>query len=549
MKYYRKEPLFALVVIMFVFSIMLGSCVKDILDLTNVSGVEVEDDYNPEFAVPLVHANLSAMDFIRKYEVDDLVRIEDDYLMTIIYKSKDWYGYARDYIEIPDQQFNFGPLVYNTGGSDSIRVTSNILFDESNDYMLNFNAGEEILFLEVKSGLLLLHIQSDFQRSGEIELSLPNVQKDGSPYTKTIPINRTWPKVDFIDTIDLRGFDFDLSKGGTAVNSLQANYTITLFSNSRFVHASDEVNIQANIKDIEFAYIEGYLGEDNFPYSADTMKLSIFDGTEADRVTFIDPKLIVNINNSTGLPIRVDPPYFNSYSKKSGDLALAGSLVSNPIDIAYPGPSQIGQVVNTQVIANKDNSNIDDVVNHMPKYINYDLNIRSNPDGKTYNNFALDTSYIKVNVGLELPAYGRSEAWEFDFPAEVDPLDFDLDMIEEAEFTFIIENEFPIEINVQLYIMDSNETIIDSLLDKGNYLIAPAQIGSDFRTISATKAITKILIDEARLQNVADMRKVKAVVCLSTNNGGQDDVKIYADSRLDVKLGLRTKLKVDLNEL
>ena len=149
---------------------------------------------------------------------------------------------------------------------------------------------------------------------------------------------------------------------------------------------------------------------------------------------------------------------------------------------------------------------------------------------------------------MELPAFGRSEKWEFDFPAKVDPIDFDLKIIEEAEFSILIENDFPIEIALQLYILDSNEMVIDSLLDNDEYFIESAQIGTDYRPVSTTKAVTKIIVNRTRLDNVAQMRMVKAVLTVSTKNKGTEDVKIFADSRLDLKIGLRTKIKLNLNE-
>jgi len=549
MNYFNKKHVVAIGTLLILFSLILGSCVKDILDLTNIKNVHIEDDYNPDFAVPLLHANLSALDFADKYDVSELIRIEDDYLITILYKSRDWYGYAKDYIVIPDQHFSLGPLVYNTGGDDSVRVTTNILFDENQEHSVLFNDGEEIVFLEVKSGFLILNVHSTFPRSGQLELSIPYAKQNGLPYSKTIPLNWNWPSITLTDSIDLSKVEFDLSKGGTLFNTVPVEYIITLNPNSRFVHASDEINITADFKDVKFAYIEGYLGAEIVPYSADTMSLTLFDGTEADRVSFVDPKIKVNVYNSTGLPIRVDPPYFSSFSKKHGELELSGSLVNSPIDIIYPLPSEVGVTKYTLVEANKSNSNLPQVVNNMPKYINYDLTVRTNPDGKSYSNFALDTSYVKVNVDMELPAYGRSEEWAFDFPTKVDPIDFDLKIIEEAEFSIVIANDFPVEIAVQLYIIDSSETIIDSLMDKSDYFIAAAHIGVDHRTITPAKSVTKIVFNEDRMENIAKMRKVRAVVCLSTKNKGQEDIKIFADSRIDLKFGLRTKLKVNLNDL
>ncbi|MBC8344380.1 MAG: hypothetical protein ISR55_04695 [Bacteroidetes bacterium] len=549
MKYDRKLPVLFTGLIVIAFSIILGSCLKDIRDLTNIRSAQIEDDYNPEFAVPLLHANISALDFANKFEVDDFIRIEEDYLVTILYKSNTWYGYARDFIQIPDQQYHLGPLTFNTGGSDSIRVTSNILFDENLDYTINFLDGEETVFLDVKSGILVLNIVSSFPRSGQLEFTLPYAKKDNFQFAKTIPLDYHWPQISIQDTIDLTGIEFDLSKAGTTYNTVPVKFAITLNQNSRFVHASDQIQITTEFKDMEFNYIEGYLGARDIPYSADTLKLSIFDGTDASKVTFIDPKLKVNTYSSTGMPIRVDPPYINSFSKSQGSLQLTGAVVASSIDVGYPKKTEIGDVIFTGIIADKDNSNIPDVINRMPKYIDYDFIVHTNPDGKIYDNFALDTSFVKVNMELELPAFGRSEEWIFDFPVKVDPIDFDLKIIEEAELNLLIENEFPVELAIQLYILDSTETIIDSLLGKNNYLFAPATIGADYRTISTTTASTKILINSDRIDHIGNMRKIRALVYLSTNNKGQDDVKIFADSRLDLKLGLRTKLKVNLNDL
>ncbi|MFC2114124.1 hypothetical protein ACFLRI_02120 [Bacteroidota bacterium] len=524
-------------------AILTSSCLKDIRELSNIKGVKIKDSFKPEFAIPLVHANLSIIDFVNQFKIDSLVRIDDDNLVSVIYKSNEYYGYARDFILITDQQFGVGPLSYSTGGSDSIRVSNNIYFDENIDNSVVFFEGEEMVKADLKSGKLVLNINSDFPRSGKLDIDIPGLTKSGVPFSKSIPLTYKWPSINIVDSIDLKDYHLDMTKQGTAFNTISIRYRITLNNNPSYIHTGDEVNVQTTFENVKYSYIEGFFGNKDIPYSADTLKLSIFDDSGVKRIYFADPKITVHCFNCTGLPVRMSPPFINSYSKEFGEKQLTGPAVASPIDINYPAISEVGQIKYTQLLAVKSNSNIVDVVNNMPRYMAYDFTLTTNPDGKTHSNFALDTSYVKVYYDVELPAYGRSEEWSLDLDTDIDKIE-ELDMLESIQFNILAKNEFPIDVSVQVYVLDSAENLLDSLMGSQQYMIGSAQIDANYKLINPNIQLTQIIFDNDRLLNLEDMRKLRVRVLLSTMNQGSENVKIFADSRIDIKMSMKTKLKV-----
>jgi len=203
----------------------------------------------------------------------------------------------------------------------------------------------------------------------------------------------------------------------------------------------------------------------------------------------------------------------------------------------------MGQIATTTLLLDKNNSTIKPAINIAPQYIVGAISAQSNPSGIPTTNFVLDTSRFTVNAQLELPLWGK--AWDFILQ---DTIAFDYQSttpmdVEWAEFKLILDNGFPIDGKCQLYFVDSDYAVLDSLLNPFQQALVSAIPGSppDYRVVSNTKTTTKIRWDGPRWAHLATCKHILVRAYLNTANSGTTIVKIYSDYGLDTRLGVRVQ--------
>jgi len=527
---------------MIVISVGFNSCIKDLL---SIKDVKIEDDFNPSMAVPIVNAELSLVEMLKVANQDSISKIDPDNFMRLIYESFTQRFYANSFINIPSQQFNAGPFKHNTGGNDSIRVNLPIYFSDTKNHNFNFPGGEELNKMYLKKGRLVVRIISSIRRSGELEIKITGSKmKNGNDFLKTIPITYSGsPQIYVYDTIDLSGFKFDLSVGGTTHNTLQVVYTISLNQNANYIRKNDQVAVDVYLQQLEFSYLEGYLGSHNLEYNQDSIVMELFKNVEKNKIRFTDPKLIFHFGNSMGLPIRMSSPDVTCYSGKT-TIDLSGNFTSVNHDLNYPLIAEAGSIKTTDVIANKGNSNIRDMVNEAPSHFTFDMNIQANPGTKTYDNFVTDTSYLEVKSELNMPLYGNARDYNVEFDLSVDS--FDMEMIELFQLNFLSENGLPIDINLQIYLADTGRVILDSVIESTSMLFKSGLTDTSGKVIKPTKALTKIIISKDKIAANPLLSRFIIRITASTTDKGTKDIKVYANNRLNLKASLFVKIKYDI---
>jgi hypothetical protein len=126
-----------------------------------------------------------------------------------------------------------------------------------------------------------------------------------------------------------------------------------------------------------------------------------------------------------------------------------------------------------------------------------------------------------------------------------DTVDFDGGDTEDMETALIrifSVNAFPVEIKLQVYMLDEAYLVLDKLMDGDGFLLPPAAHAGppDYRITAPARSTTDIAFDALKMQK---LRKSKYMVIsgeLSTTN--QEFVKIYKDNYLKVDVGVKAKV-------
>jgi hypothetical protein len=523
--------------------IMLQSCYKERMGWENIHG-----EYQPDVAAPLVHSNLTMRDILNDYDHNDLFVEDGSHFLYLIYNNRVFSQRAEDFIYIPNQYLNTNYSFSVTGslpyGTDAVAppYSFNTSFTTPN--------GERLDELFVKSGLMRFVISSsDMNQNATIRISIPSATLSGIPFQKDINYSFGMTTT---ASLDLTGYKIVFDNSGSNVNSLAITYQVTVHGTGNPNNSPYNFSMGESFENLKYSKLIGDFKQHAFILNNDTVEVRINNNNFSGHIDFENPKAHFYIQNSFGMPIALNLSSFRSksYVNPPYDVNITG--ITNPIVISYPNFSQIGDSALTQIHLDKTNSNINDAINTAPKLFIVDVAGLSNPAGGTNTNFVTDKSAFNVNMEIELPLYGKS--WDFIVQDTLNVnFGIDLDNVKKIYFRINTQNAFPAEARMQVYFIDPDNIIIDSLMTPLQQVVAAAPVGPgpDYRTTTSVHKLTETMFEGERVKRLANVEKVIVKGYLNTTNcyssGSTQLVKFYSDYGLDTHISFRAILNVEYN--
>jgi hypothetical protein len=152
---------------------------------------------------------------------------------------------------------------------------------------------------------------------------------------------------------------------------------------------------------------------------------------------------------------------------------------------------------------------------------------------------------------MELPLWGYVYNFNSRDTADVDLTDLfnDYNPLKRALVRIDIQNGFPVEAYGQVYFVDENYQILDSVFyTYEERILAAAEVDANGRVLDYSRKVTKIEYDQDRLDK---LRTCKYVVyggqANSTASQANEVVKIYKDYRIKFDIGFEVDLEVGGN--
>jgi hypothetical protein len=177
------------------------------------------------------------------------------------------------------------------------------------------------------------------------------------------------------------------------------------------------------------------------------------------------------------------------------------------------------------------------MIENLPDKLGYSMKIITNPLGNVSgsNDFIYSDQLLKARMKMEIPLSFIATDLTL-----VDTLNLNIQSpggtrdIHSGTITLIANNGFPLEASIQLYLLNENNQITDSLYTYPN-IIDQAPVNSSLRSVGkkATKLISEV--SESKMNLIYNSKKVKLKVKFNTISNTQY-IKIYSDYSIDVKL-------------
>jgi hypothetical protein len=528
-------------------SLLTFGCIQDAVntidDLNDLNRITMD----PGIAVPLVSSSINLGDLLKQVGENDFVYIDEDNLIHLKYRGELFSLTPSDFLSIPDQSVRgsvaMNPLqiaAFNSSGTVSTTYRLTLPFDADP--------------VEIDSMLMLvcnavLNVNSDIPHDVSIVLSIPEIRLNGQGFKLNVDL----PKGSSNQTIstNLNSYWIDCTKSFVEpFNHLDLEFTIRIDRNgSDPLTSTQEIDVDFGLLYNEYNEFYGYANNQNVSaLTVDTFDIPALNDYVSGDFGLSDPRIKIIMENSLGVAVQAKPLVFRAVTNQ-GEVDITG--IPDPLNLPRPADkSEIGVSYSDSVVLDGSNSNLGTVLNTGTKQVIYDFDVQVNPAGTVGRNFASRPDEAKVIVDVDIPLHGYADGLilEETRPFELETSDLEnLDMLEEAMLRIYLENEFPIDLGVQLYFEDDNGNVLDSLINPYSLLLESATVGTQGEIISKTTSTKDITVKGTQLEDIKLAKQIRIRVTLNTfkEGGNVVPVKLFSTYDLFIKMGLQAKANID----
>lgn len=527
----------------------LTGCYKDNFDFDKMKQDPVT--WEPDIAFPIVYSSMNAEEIISISDSTNIYQYDSDNFITLIYRRRVFSQTVNDFFQFPFNQqvsenMSFGAVEiaqFTSNGSASTTTNSGVIFGISGP------GGSQLDHVVFHSGTMTISFTSDFEHSGTLQVSMPEMKLNGVPFLQSYPINYQSGTVNYTIDIPLAGYEMNLNSG-SGPNTVPIDYTLTLNQgNGAAPTPLNQVQVNHSFQEMVMQYADGDFGNFSLVINPGEVDLDVAKGVHGGSLYFEDPRFKLHVKNSIGAEIRVglDQLYATG---NAGQLNIDVSSLIPSGQFTIPGAPSPGDSATLDFYFTQDNSNIKQVVNDDYNKVYHDLSAEVNPNGPA-TNFASLNSSIEVIADVELPFWGYSNHFTIIDTVEVpfdDASDF-ADNIEHGLLRINSVSHFPVDGLLKLYFADSNHVVLDSVLTDGSYIIRSGQVNADGKTIASTQTNNDIELDTARINSLFDSRYLLLYADMTTTDNAGRNIKLYSEDSIEIRIGLRVKLKAQPSDI
>jgi hypothetical protein len=490
---------------------------------------------------PLAHASMSIDNLV----TDSLITADANGAIRLVY-SNQFLGLNTDTLfDIPDttigDYFSL-PLSGTLNPGDPIANQSS-----NTTYALG---NVELVFAILSQGKIYLTLQNDVQARIVVNYQIPGADLNGVPFDTTFTVNAApGPNVPTFANLvfDLSNYAIDFT--GSAQNNV--NTIALLFSamidpteNPVAVTNQDSVGYSNTFSGVKPFYMRGYFGSEITAIGPETSDFSFFSKIRSGSIGLDSLTMSLHIDNYLGMDARLTINNIWSENSRTGQsVYLANSVIGSPFNVnrgTYTNSWPPVTPSSYDFIFNNANSNARALVENMPDRLGYDLTLFTNPLGNVSgnNDFFFANYAIDARLDVEMPLNFFASQLVVEDTIEADFASMEnKESILDGILTLHAQNSFPFSAAVQIYLLDANGLVTDSIVAlpnvinsgattmSGQYLVSSGFASSEIR-IPLTGSQTQSLLNSSRLLFQATF----------DTNSAPNYAKVYMQNRLDLQL-------------
>lgn len=415
------------------------------------------------------------------------------------------------------------------------------LFLNKNEQKLYKFGDAKLSFITIKSGFINFKVSNSVKEAILMTYSIPLAKKNGVSFefSELIPAATNVPFV-FSKKIDISGFTLDMrGVNGMGANIIGTNLKARLDPDGAATPITPLDFFIADIRFDEFVlnYAKGYFSSVDINLD-DVSKMDVFSIIKAGTFDLENISLALDIVNGFGVDAQMIIDEMASLNSVTGNSVLLHSaILGHSINVmrATETGNPSAPVSPTVYPINFDNSNIKQMFENMPNRITFKINGLTNPMGNISagNDFYYDGNGLKLKLKLDLPLSLKTsdltliDTVKFNFESSSDK-----NKITKGTFNLIADNGFPFDALLQLYMIDENNTVVDSLLF--NNLVLAAPLGSNNIVNAIKRTVISAPLPASKIDKLYQTKKMAIKVIFNTNNSQY--LKLYNYYKIDLKL-------------
>lgn len=494
-------------------------------------------EWDVDVAFPIAKSHLNISNFFG----DTIFKADQNGLLHIAF-SKDLINYTIDsLVKLPDTTVEVGQKFFiNIPLNPGIQIYSNAL---SNDKEIKFdvNNGVELNKAIVKKGNLKIEYVNSYAQP----LTFNYLINSATLWGNQLSINQVvGGNSTLVKMYPLDGYNINLTGlSGNKINTLVQTYTISTDASGLpdTLRSGQGLVIKLSFVDIVPEYIQGYFGTQDLSFGPDSSSFAGLANFNPNNLILTKSAINFRIINEFGIEmsssintmksIKTSP--FNEVNLNSGNLlqsinvSRAGKTnnSSNPV---FPWIKQIN--------INSTNSNLNAFLQNLPNYLGYSVNAKLNPLGNISgaNDFAYYGRGLKVIADVDIPLALSANYFSLVNYSKVDLTNLkEINNVNSGEIFLQARNNYPFKAQIQGYMLNDQNQIIDSLFIPGQNIIESGITDVNNNVINYLDSRLTATFNKDKLINLTMCKQIKFISYLYLPNQ-PTPIKINENNYLDL---------------
>lgn len=527
----------------------LSSCQKDNFQLEKLSD---EMEIHTDLVAPLIHGSMGMGEIVAEFDSSGYVGEFEDgliyltYADTIVDVRVDTLDlmvdglYTEIYFEI---EVAGDPNFIGSAIGDTVHImkTKYFGFESRGDNRL-----DSIVF---KEGELLTEMESTFQHAGFLTISSPDMRdSNGDPYSYTMVISNSSGNYTWSESVDLDGYFLKADQQGDS-SVFRMDYDFAVINSGNPINPGDFCEINSSFLDMGFYSLYGYVDPNEVVTESGVLDIPIYaDFPELSHLKVADPRISIFTESSMGIPFELTLDSVIA-TAEDGSTDTLEFYEGQPFIIPAPDITMVGETAYGEFYINKQTSNFQDILNMAPHTLSY--RVTGDIGSQNQSHFLLDTSRFMTEMEFLLPLdlafteYSLSDTLEFALGSD----GIDTSFVKDVVVNLSTVNELPIELGLQVYLLDASSTVLDSLFNGDPVFLSSSSVNSEGKLLQASEDSHSVEFPAEKLGILEQTEYIWIKARLVTAEAGVPFVKFYSNYSLDFEISFSAELRINTREL
>jgi hypothetical protein len=529
--------------------LVLHSCQKEQFQLDKLSD---EIEIHTDLVAPLIFGSMGMGEIVAEFDSSGYVGEFEDgliyltYADTIVNVRVDTLDLVVDglYTEIYfDTEIANDPEFIGSAPGDTVH------FIKSKFFGMETSGNNRLDSLVFKGGELLTEIVSTFQHTGFLTISSPYIRDtDGNLYTYTVMISDLSGNFSSSESEDLDGYFMKADQQGDS-SVFRMDYDFAVINSGNPVNPGDFCEIKSNFLDLGFYELYGFVDPDEVVTESGVLDIPIYaDFPELSHLKLADPRISIFTESSLGIPFELSLDSVIG-TAEDGSTETLEFYSGHPFIIPAPTIDMIGETAYGDFYINNQTSNFQDLLNIAPHTLSY--RVTGDVGSQNPSHFLLDTSRFMTEMEILVPLdlaftdYSLSDTLEFALVEE----GVDTSFVKNVVVKLSTVNELPIELGLQVYLMDASHTVLDSLFNGDPVFLSSSQVDSEGKLSLASETSHEIDFPAEKMGSLEQTEYLEIQARMVTAESGVPFVKFYSDYTLDYEISIYAEFRINTREL